>query len=373
MRRPARLLLGIGIALLATSWIATANAQSPPRARFVGTVHDAETNTPLPGAHVFIAASMIGTTTDSTGRFQLDGIPRGAHRLYVSMLGYEPVTIDTLVQETTTDTLAIQLQPTVLESEGVTVEAERDEEWYERLQKFERLFIGTSNRADQCTLLNPEVLAFETKWWGRFEAMARAPLLIENRALGYRIRYHLDEFRASGGTVRWDGEPFFEPLTPRDSAEAATWTTNRRRAYAGSMRHFLRALRTDRVREEGFILYRHPNDAFRPTSSRFLTRASRLLDPLPNDSLSALNFFGRLEIIYRHEQEDERFLRWKGAYHRDAPGPQTSYLELNEHPVTVDASGEIVEPYGATVYGHFAFERLADAVPRGYRPPLQPR
>jgi hypothetical protein len=287
------------------------------------------------------------------------------------MLGYESTIIDTLVQTATTDTLAIRLPPTVLESEGVTVEAERDKAWYKRLQKFERLFIGTSAQADQCTLLNPEVLAFDTKWWGRFEAFARAPLVIENRALGYRIRYHLDEFRASGGTVRWDGEPFFEPLTPTDTAEAAAWTTNRRRAYAGSMRHFLRALRADRVREEGFIVYRHPNDAFRPTSDRrFLASAQRLLDPLPNDSLSALNFFGRLEIIYRHEQEDERFLRWQGTYHREGPGPQTSYIELNEHPVTVDASGEIVEPYGATVYGHFAFERLADAVPRGYRPSL---
>jgi hypothetical protein len=285
------------------------------------------------------------------------------------MLGYESAVIDTLVQvPTPTDTLTIALQPAVLSAGAVTVTAERDKKWRKRLKKFERLFIGTSERADACTLLNPEVLSFETKWWGRVAADAREPLVIENRALGYRIRYHLEEFSASGGTVRWDGEPFFQLLTPKDSAEAKRWAVRREQAYAGSLRHFLRALRADRLREEGFVIYRHPDDAFRPATRRFRASADRLLDSTPDSSLSELNFFGRLEIIYRHEQADHRFAQWQGRYHRSTGGPQRSYLELNEHPVTVDASGEIVEPYGATAYGHFAFERLADAVPSGYRP-----
>lgn len=344
---------------------ATAQQQ---RAAFVGSVRDAETNAPLPYAHVFIAGSTIGTATDVEGRFRLDNVPLGAHRLYVSMLGYEPVTLDTLVRRPTTDTLTLRLEPTVLPAGEVTVTAERDEKWYERLQKFERLFIGTSERADACSLRNPEVLSFETKWWGRFSAEARAPLEIDNYALGYRVRYHLEAFNASGGTVRWDGEPFFEPLTPRDSAETARWAANREAAYRGSMRHFLRALLADRVREEGFIIYRHPREPFRPSSSRFRARASRLIDEAADSTLYELNFFGRLEVIYRHEEESERFLRWQRDVRSDPPGPQTSYLELNEHPVTIDPSGEIVEPYGATAYGYFAFERLADAVPSGYRP-----
>lgn len=350
-----------------------ATAQPDRRAVFVGTVQDAETQAPLPNAHVFIAGSTIGTATDIRGRFRLRGIPLGAHRLYISMLGYEPAAIDTLVLAPTTDTLTVRLESTVLPIDEVTVTAERDEKWLERLEKFERLFIGNSERAEACSLLNPEVLSFETKWWGRFSAEAYAPLEIENRALGYRIRYHLEEFRASGGTVRWDGEPFFEPLTPRDSAEAAQWAARREEAYAGSMRHFLRALLADRLQEEGFTTYRQPNEAFRPSSSRSRVRASRLLDEAADSTLHTLNFFGRLEVIYRHERESERFLRWQRDHRTRAPGLQTSYVELNEHPVTVDPSGEIVEPYGATVYGYFAFERLADAVPSGYHPPASRR
>jgi hypothetical protein len=370
-----RLIMACSRRLILCLWVALlmapspgADAQPASRGTFVGTVRDAETGAALPGAHVFIAASMLGTTTDSTGHFRLAGIPRGAHRVYVSMLGYASATIDTLVQNASIDTLAVRLQPTVLSAGEATVTAERDPKWHDRLEKFERLFIGTSARADQCTLQNPEVLSFETKWWGRFSAHAREPLIIDNRALGYRIRYHLKAFNASGGTVRWDGEPFFQPLTPRDSAEAARWAAERQTAYAGSLRHFLRALLARQTREEGFVVYRHPSDAFRPTSSRFRVSADRLLDPRPDPSLSAMNFFGRLEIIYRHEPETDRFLRWQGTYYERGPRSQTSYLELNEHPVTIDADGEIVEPYGATAYGYFAFERLADAVPSGYRP-----
>ncbi len=59
-------------------------------AALTGTVVDAETGAPLDGANVFIAASTMGTATDAAGRFRIDRVPPGAHRLYVSMIGYEP-------------------------------------------------------------------------------------------------------------------------------------------------------------------------------------------------------------------------------------------------------------------------------------------
>jgi len=49
-------------------------------------------------------------------------------------------------------------------------------------------------------------------------------------------------------------------------------------------------------------------------------------------------------------------------------GVQTSSLELNEHSITVDKNGKILEPYGATQFGYFSFERLAMKTPREYRP-----
>lgn len=352
-------------------WCSLAQAQPRSHATLTGTVVDSTTGDPLSGAHVFIAASMIGTTTDTTGHFRLAGVPLGAQRLYVSMLGYASATVDTLLQQPTTYTFDFRLEPTVLEAGEVTVTAERDEEWWDRLKKFKRLFLGESKRTDHCTLLNPEVLQFEDGWFKPFHATATEPLVIVNNALGYRVTYFLDEFSHSGGTTKWDGEPLFEPIVPKDSAEAARWARNRRRAFYGSMRHFLLALLDDRVREEGFILYRHPHTSYlRPArfdDTRFRASADRLLSPHPDSSLHTLDFNGRLEIIYTEEREEERFLRWQHRL-RDGPGPQRSFIELNDPSVTIDPTGEIVEPYGATVFGYFAFERLADLLPQEYRP-----
>ncbi|MEF8815272.1 MAG: carboxypeptidase regulatory-like domain-containing protein [Salinibacter sp.] len=336
-----------------------------------GRVLDAETNAPLPRTHVFVAESVHGTITDSTGRFRLEGIRPGPKRLYVSRVGHERRSLALRPSPSHPLAVTVRLRGKVLESPPVTVSAERDEEWYERLDHFKRLFIGDSDQAEQCTLVNPEVLRFDDKWWGRFEAWAEKPVIIENRALGYRVTYFLKEFEEQGSVVRWDGEPLFDPLTPADSAEAARWRRNRLEAYRGSLRHFLRALMDDRLDEEQFDLYRLPRaSAVRRATraDRRPTRRSRILEPGP-DSTYLLNARDRLEVVYRGRPEREAYLDW--AHLRRRPrNHQTSQIELNERPVHIAPSGEIVEPYGATLYQYFAFTtRMAKRLPRKYQPP----
>jgi hypothetical protein len=320
---------------------------------------------------VFVAQSMNGTVTDSTGRFHLDGVHPGAKRLYVSRVGYANRAVDFQPTPGRTQTFKIRLEPEVLQFSPVTVSAERDEEWYERLERFKRLFIGPSEHADDCSLVNPEVLRFEKKWWGKFEAQAEKPLVIENRALGYRLKYFLTEFEERGSVIRWDGEPLFEPLTPKDSLEAARWRQNRREAYRGSLRHFLDALLDDRLDEAQFDLYRLPRaSAFRHTSraDRIPTTRDRILDPSP-DSMHHLSIRGRLEVIYRGAPESEAYLEWADLSRRSPREVQTSQIKLNQSHVHVDPYGEIVEPYGATLYRYFAFTtRLATLLPREYKP-----
>lgn len=341
-------------------------------ATITGAVMDAETEAPLEGAHVFISHSMTGTTTNEDGSFRLTDVPPGTKRLYVSMLGYENQALDLPPQQESPLTFTFRLESEVIEVDPISVTAERDEEWYERLRRFERLFIGESKRAEQCTLLNPEALRFETKWWGKFEASAQEPLVIENRALGYRLTYFLEEFEVRGDIVRWDGEPLFHPLSPEDSAEARRWRKHRRDAYRGSIRHFLRALLEDRVEEEQFDMYRLPRaSAFRSVhrADRLPVNRSRLLDPGP-DSTYEFNVRGRLEVIYRGQPESDAYLKWADAEHRGPRDAQTSQIELNERPIHIDPYGEIVEPYGATLYQYFAFtRRMAELLPREYRLP----
>jgi hypothetical protein len=81
----------------------------------------------------------------------------------------------------------------------------------------------------------------------------------------------------------------------------------------------------------------------------------------------ALNFNGVVEIVYIDEPEDRSFPEWM-AVGRRADDVQTSWIMLTDGPTSVDQSGEVIDPYGVTVYGYFAFERVADQLPKEYRP-----
>ncbi len=334
-----------------------------------GRVTDAQTGEPLQGAHVFLADTKSGTVTDPFGRFRLSHPMPGVYRLVVSMIGYDRTPIDIAFGSGEFKKVDAELEPVVYKMDEIYV-GNLDERWEKHLERFTRLFIGESERADSVIILNPEVLRFETRWWGRFTAEALAPLQIDNHALGYHITYYLDEFNHTGTRTRWDGEPLFSEMTPIDSAQAAYWKQNRRDAFFGSLRHLLLALLQDSVEEEGFILHRLPRDVHGISPhDRFRTTASRLIREGDENYLYQVNFFGRLEIVYTQAEEGRRYIRWASRHGQATPsGSQTSYLELNERPITVDSDGEIAEPYGATQFGYFAFHRLADKTPREYRP-----
>jgi hypothetical protein len=331
-----------------------------------GKITDAKTGKPLRGVNVFLSGTKIGTATDVLGKYQLRRIPPGGHRLVVSIIGYGRTLTEIVIGPGETREMDFELKPVVYEMPEIFV-GNLDKKWERRLRRFTGLFIGESEWADSVEILNPEVLRFDTKWWGRLSAKALAPLEIENRALGYHITYHLDEFEHTGTRTRWDGEPLFTEMNPADSTQAAYWNRNRREAFYGSLRHLLLALLQDQVREEGFILNTLREGIHGYQENRFRTSAQRLINGTDENYLYHMQFYGRLEIIYTREEEDWRYVRWQHS-HRGPAGSQTSYLELNERPITVDTDGEILEPYGATQFGYFAFQRLADATPREYRP-----
>ncbi len=352
--------------LLATG----AHAQHVGRAALHGIVVDAETGRPLPGAHVFLAETTRGTVADASGRFALRGVPLGVQRVAASMVGYSVAASDTLLTEPRAYRLTLRLVPEVVAVGAVAVEAERDRKWPKRLRTFRQRFVGVSAGADSVRFSNPEAVRFDAAWWGKLDAHAAEPLRFENRALGYRITYFLDEFFSSGARIRWDGEPLFEELQPADSAEAARWAAARERAYRGSLRHFLRALLAGRTREGGFLVTHQRDDPFRPSGYGRERRVdpSRFVRAGEDSTHARLRFRGRLVITYLDEEAEPAFARSPYRLSGYGPATQVSMLELSDGAVTVDRAGEILEPYGAVQYGYFAFEKLADLVPKGYQP-----
>ncbi len=334
-----------------------------------GRIISGETGEPLERVHVFLSGTTRGTITNEAGRFRLARVSPGAYRLAISRIGYARTSLDILVREGETITVDRRLQPVVYEMDPVYVE-DLDDEWERDMERFTRLFIGETKWADSVEITNPEVLRFETKWWGmRFSAEALAPLEIENRALGYRITFFLDDFRHSGHVTRWDGEPLFEEMTAESTEQAERWEENREEAFYGSMRHLMLALIHDRVNAEGFILIEQDR-GIRGSFSRRSRRASanRLISPDDDQTFFDLDFSGRLEVTYTEAPEDRYYLRWAREFGRAPAGSQTSYMDLNIRPVTIDHNGSILQTYGTTVHGYFSFRRVAVLTPREYLP-----
>ena len=355
-----------------------------------GTILDEDTEQPVVGAHVFIANTMIGAVTDGVGYFSLSGIPFGSHVVAVSMLGYAPAKKELRVTENENQTMIFRLTPRVYNTEGIEVVSERASRKEERrresdFETFRKYFLGVSPYASQCTILNPEVLTFENnRREGRFIARANDALLIENLALGYEVRFLLEEFEVRetrrNHRIKYGGQTGFKELTPESERQERRWMRNREAAYRGSERHFLAALVSDKLWEEGYMLIReeeNQNDYSGVPGVRPSNRAKRV-DPdeiLRQAGLSfewVLDFSGYLKVINMKEIPEDQYLLFKdivaGWQLNDDEQQQTSWLALTRGPVTITADGRLNEQYGITKLGYWFFERVAETLPIEYTP-----
>jgi len=362
--------------LLTTLWLGLASraaGQEAERVTLTGTVTAEDTGLPLPGAHVILAGSTTGTVTDLHGRYTLPDLPVDAYRVHVSMLGFEPTAVDTALTAPGRYIIDIALPEAVLELQEAEVTATRDRRWERRLARFKEEFIGTSERAEQTELLNPEVLSFTSRW-GRFRAEAAAPLRLRNHALGYDITYHLTHFSSTGTRIQYDGDRFYAPMTPDSPEQAAAWEAARAKAYRGSLQHFLHAVMDDRVDEAGFVVYQLPRVRSlglrhaRDGAPRFRGRTHRFFDTADDGAHYELDFRGQLEILYRGAPEPPAYVDWLRDQRRVPRDFRTAYLSLNERPAIIDRYGDVVKPFAVTRYGYYAFTRIADSLPKAYRP-----
>lgn len=349
-------------------------AEAQISATITGTITDS-TGAPIVQANVFIASSMAGTTTDDNGLYRLPDIPLGTLRLVVSRIGYESDHVDLFVREARTYTQDFQLQEKVYELGEVTVST-NNRRWQRQLERFTNIFIGESPNAQETTIMNPEVLDFSGRG-GEFRAQASEPLIIENKALGYKLTYFLNEFIAEPNSWRWDGEPLFEPLEPSSPEEAARWNAKRDSAFYGSFRHFLLSVINDQVEKQGFKIYSRPGSNRRVLDlrggvsgnreNRFPINATDIIRAGESDDERILDFEGYIDVVYTHELEDAAYLKLQRRVGRARY--QTSPIRLDRGPTVVDLKGDTLDPYGVTFYGgYFAYERTGDQLPKEFRP-----
>lgn len=94
--------------------------------KLAGTVTDAVTNEPLPGANVEIVGERLGAATDLDGVYFILNIPPGKYELQASMIGYKTMKVlDVIVNAGRTTNIDFKLAVEAIEGEEVVVVAER--------------------------------------------------------------------------------------------------------------------------------------------------------------------------------------------------------------------------------------------------------
>jgi hypothetical protein len=228
-----------------------------------GTVKD-EKGTALQSVTVFIDGSNKYTMTDVSGHYAFAAIQPGTYRVATSMVGRgsERSMVNVRNKQVTAD-FVMKPKPVELNEVVIGTDSRRNE----MLKIFTHKFIGITENAQSCTIINPKIIEFTTN---KSIVLATTPdfLIIENKNLGYRIKYLVKIFRydRSKNITSYTGDCIFEEL-PGSNRQKKQWVENRWLAYQGSFMHFLRSLYAGNTREQGFKCYAFIDSAKTPTIS----------------------------------------------------------------------------------------------------------
>ncbi|HEX2627575.1 MAG TPA: carboxypeptidase-like regulatory domain-containing protein [Chitinophagaceae bacterium] len=378
-----------------------------------GRVVNETTNAPIAGCSIFISGTSIGTISNSEGHFELTNVASGKQELIISSVGYETVVYPFTEAELPLN-LKVQMSIKVQQLGNVTVEPFLEEGWDKWGQMFTDNFIGTSTNAGYCRIKNKDKIRFRYyKKSNRVIAICDEPLQIENKALGYTIRYQLEDFEVNfkEHTTFYLGYTLFEDNTKEGKEPKEKWQRKREEAYNGSVMHFMRSLYNNKLSEEGFEVRRMtkiPNlekqriremykmrrvgntvtvgfgGGAKGDSAEYYNRIMRQDDMiniygttlLTADSLTIntkgeekfLAFDNYLYVTYKNEQEDEKYLQ----FYRESRKPtfQRSYVTIiGDEGIIIDKAGNYFNPQHFFTSAYWGWgEKIANMVPSDYVP-----
>ncbi len=227
-----------------------------------GKVTDEITGKPISGCSVYFSNTSKGDVSNAAGEFTIKKLPEGKYELVVSAIGYETKTIQ-VSSDNYPHMLEIELARHSAEMTEVVVQPSLINGWQKWGQTFRDNFIGTTANANACYIKNQDVLKF---WYSeknnRLTVRAEEPLIIENNALGYIIKFKLEEFVLdfNSGIMLYNGYPLFQEID--NEKKQSKWIENRKEAYYGSVLEFMRCVYNDTWKSSGYriVLYtKRPN------------------------------------------------------------------------------------------------------------------
>ncbi|RZL62119.1 MAG: carboxypeptidase-like regulatory domain-containing protein, partial [Pedobacter sp.] len=347
----------------------------------------------LPGAGIFVSGYKIATVANNNGAYTL-GLKPGNYDILFQIIGYKTVAKNILVEDKAIK-LDVVLEEDAMQLDEVTIKPDPNRAGYIRM--FTDYFIGTTPNATQCKIINPNVLIIDySKDDSKLTVKTNQFLIIENKALGYRIKYQINLFEWDNKTniIYYEGYPTYEDLKG-SKGQIKRWAAKRDIAYHGSSNHFLSSLYAGKSKEEGFIINKlirqadktRPSDSLinakikqfrtaainasgnlkitiggndsltywskqknKPKQIAILNQQEVLPDTLVktfNESIKSLNFTDVLYVIYTKEKEDPMYLNRIGlsvSRPLTMPDYQISLINLLVSPIYIYQNGGTYNP-----------------------------
>ncbi|MGI4729435.1 MAG: carboxypeptidase-like regulatory domain-containing protein [Janthinobacterium lividum] len=367
-----------------------------------GKVTAIDSKVPLAKASVFLSNATFGTVTADDGTFTLNNVKPGQYDLVVSILGYENFTQSVLVSNKPLQ-LAIEMVPRMIQMKEVVITTNAN--WKKNYALFVKDFIGTSANSKLCKVLNPHAVSLiYHKKTQTLQASTDEFLVVENRALGYKVRFLVHNFESStlSNEIRYSGQVLFEELKGSKSQEEK-WKLKRQEAYYGSSMQFFRALSHQDLQEQGFVMYqlqrkpnpkRPPEELLRQKYNQFnksnnrdsvnywneMAQQPRFLENLINTPLKpedlvmrtdqsglyALSFPDYLYVVYT-KKHDEKITNniYRPLFMENYA---VSVVTLFKKYALFDLNGVVVSPESTLFEGDWANDKLAELVPVDYTP-----
>jgi len=315
----------------------------------------------LEAATVFIGNSQIATVSDKDGAFSISGLSPGTYQLIVNLLSYAPAKQEVVIKESS-EVVNLILQEKGIALKGVVIGDESKRKNF--LKTFSKYFLGESENAKACVLVNPDVLDFSTNKT-LMQATADDFLVVENGKLGYRIKYLLRNFKynSNNEVTTYDGEAFFEQLKGTDE-QKKEWKANREKVYKGSLMHYLRALYANTTREEGFLTYAVTNQFFPMVAEPNPVSTNQLIQRVDSNFI-VVKYKKRLYTVYDPKKAAEEFKLAKGEKIIEFLDKTGSVLLIKAE---IDAKGRYSENQNILMQGFWSKLRIGDQLPFEYDP-----
>lgn len=309
-----------------------------------GRITEKGTGEPLSDVSIFISGTNCGNVSDKEGKYGIKSVPPGMQRLTFSLIGYESVSVTFELSDTSRVKHNVELSPRIYSTKTVEIRTERGMDRPALMRIFRELLLGKSGFSDSCSILNESKIKVARNYGNIFDFTCDTTLVIINNSLGYKIEGRLNYFQLNTFTNEFQCifKPEFTDLRAKYPSQSSLWDINRKIAYRGSLRHFLKSLYSNSLDENGFQLYFNPPGKI--ASSDKLTDLSQILSQA-SANRKVLRFEGYLIIRY---------------------GMDVSALKLHYPSVIIDRDGNTAENSPFETGGSFSAKALSELLPEEY-------